>query len=237
MRVALFSWAVVFMKRVLAAFGILVARDIKLAYRQESAATPLLFFILIVILFPFSLGTDTLLLQRVAPSLLWVALLLSLLLSLHRLFHDDYDEGVFDALRIAGISLPLLILAKAMAHWLTTALPLLLVLPIVGLMMNLDPSAAVPMMVTFLFASPGLTLLGGIGAALTLGGGRGGPLLALLVVPLYIPLLIFGALAIQAAPVSMAAFGRLSLAVIALTLLALSLAPVAIAAIIREQLN
>ena len=181
-------------------FLALVVRDIRLAFRQGGAVTQtIMFFLLAVTLFPLGVGPEPAVLARIAAGVLWVAALLAAMLSLDRLFQADYEDGSLELIALARLPLPLVVLAKCLAHWATTGLPLAAAAPILALMLNLE-SAAMPVVVlAMVLGTPSLSLIGAVGAALTVGIRRGGVLLSLLVLPLYIPILIFGVGAVEAA--------------------------------------
>ena len=177
-----------------------ISRDLRLAVRQGgSTFLALAFFVLTVTLFPLGLGSDPAMLARVAPGVLWVAAMLAALLSLDRLFQADFEDGSLEQLALSGIPIGVMILGKIIAHWLTTGLPLLLVSPILAVLLNMDNAGFVALLLTMLIGTPALSLIGSIGAALTLTVRRGGVLLSLMVLPLYIPILIFGVSGIDAA--------------------------------------
>jgi heme exporter protein B len=181
-------------------FFSLVRRDVSLAFRQGSASTMVvMFFILTVTLFPLGVGPEANILQRISSGVLWVAAMLASMLSLDRLFQADFEDGSLDLLTLGSLPLEVTVLAKCLAHWLTTGLPLIIIAPLLGVLLHLEPSGFVTLTLTMLLGTPTLSLLGAIGAALTVGVRRGGVLLSLLVVPLYIPVLIFGVGAIDAA--------------------------------------
>lgn len=219
------------------AFLRLTGRDLRLALRQRAdAALVILFFVLTAALFPFAVGPEPNMLARMAPGVIWVTALLAVLLSLERLFLADHEDGSLELLALSSVPLELVVLAKALAHWLTTGLPLLLAAPLLGLLYAMD-AAAMPMLVlTLALGTPSLSLIGTIGAALTLGARRGGVLIPLLVLPLYVPILVFGVSAIDAA-----LFGlqmRPPLLILgALFLLSLGLTPLAAAAALRQALE
>lgn len=180
-------------------FSAVVARDVRLALRQGGGSYwTLMFFILTVTLFPLGVGPDLALLSRIGSGVLWVVSLLAALLSLDRLFQADYEDGSLELLALAPLPLELTVLAKVLAHWLTTGLPVTLLAPLMGAMLAIEPAAYPTLMVAMLLGTPVLSLVGSIGAALTVGIRRGGVLLSLLVMPLYVPALIFGALAVEA---------------------------------------
>ena len=182
------------------AFWRLLARDLRLALRQRSdGATVVLFFVLTAALFPFALGSDQAFLTRVAPGILWVTALLAVLLSLERLFLADFEDGSLDQMLLSPLALELAVLAKAAAHWLTTGLLLVIATPLLALLYSLPAEATLSLLAALLLGTPALSLIGAIGAALTLGTRRGGVLVPLLVQPLYVPSLIFGVAASEAA--------------------------------------
>jgi heme exporter protein B len=192
----------------------------------------LLFFILVVSLFPLGIGPSPQLLATIAPGVIWVAALLATLLSMERLFRSDFEDGALEHLLLSPHSLPLLVLAKVSAHWLVTGLPLLLVSPLLGVLLQLPASAIRALPLTLLLGTPALSLIGAIGVALTVSLRRGGVLLTLLVLPLYVPVLIFGTAAVAAAGAGLPTTGQLAL-LGALLALALTLAPLATAAGLR----
>ena len=213
----------------------LFRRDIKLAARIGGGAEHgLIFFLIIVAVVPFALGPDQKLLGRLAPAILWIGALLATLLGLDRLFQSDEEDGVLDQFAMAGPPLELIVLIKILAHWAATGLPLLAAAPILGLMLNLDPAAMIPLSLTLLAGTPALTLIGAIGAALTVSLRRGGLLLSLLVLPLSVPVLIFGVAAANAAITGPSSFGASFALLCAITLIMAVIAPVAAAAAIRS---
>ncbi len=220
------------------AFFKLVARDVRLALRDGGAlGTALGFFLIVVTLMPLGLGPDLNLLSKLAPGILWIALLLSALLSLPRMFESDFDDGALEVIAMGSMPLELVAVAKALAHWLMTSLPLVLAAPVLGLLLNLD-FASVPLLIaTMVLGSPAISFLGSVGAALTLKARRGGLLLALLMLPLYVPTLILGisALTGQAAVASSVAPSLMLLAAISLG--AVVIGPIASAAAIRAQIQ
>jgi heme exporter protein B len=215
----------------------LLRRDLRLALRQGGdTGLVLAFFVLAVVLFPFGVGPEPEILARVAAGILWVAALLAALLSLDRLFQRDYDDGGLDLIALSPMPLELAVLAKCAAHWLVTGLPLALVSPALALVVNLDRRAIATLFLSLLVGTPALSLIGGIAAALTLGARRQSVLLSLLVLPLYVPVLIFGAGAVEAS--ALATGPRADLLLLgAFTLAALPLAPWASAAALRLALE
>jgi heme exporter protein B len=178
----------------------LVGRDLRLALRQGSDATiAVMFFVLCVVLFPFGVGPEPNILARIAPGVIWVAALLASLLSLERLFQTDYEDGSLELMSLTALPLEAVVLAKTLAHWLVTGLPLIAAAPLLAVLLNMDGAGFGVLVLTLAIGTPILSLIGAIGAALTLGARRGGVLLSLLILPLYIPVLIFGAGAIDAA--------------------------------------
>ena len=193
-------------------FLTLVRRDLLLAMRRKNEMlTALFFFVIVVSLFPLGIGPEPVLLKKVAPGVLWVAALLASMLSLNRLFAGDHADGTLEQLLLSASPLGLVVAGKIAAHWLTSGLPLVLLAPVLGLQFDLDAEALMVMVLALLLGTPLLSLIGAIGAALTLGLRGGGVLLSLLVLPLYIPALIFGAGAVEAQVAGMAAGGHLSL--------------------------
>jgi heme exporter protein B len=221
----------------MSAFRRLVQRDLRLALRQGGdAAMVVAFFVLTVVLFPFGVGPEPQLLSRIAPGILWVTALLAALLSLERLFQADYEDGSLEALSLMPLPLEAQVLAKCLAHWLVTGLPLSLTAPVLGLLLQLDAAGYPVLVLGLLLGTPTLSLIGAVGAALSLGARRGGVLLSLLVLPLYIPVLIFGVLAVEQTIDGLAARPHLLL-LGALLAAALPLAPVAAAAALRQALE
>lgn len=218
--------------------GVLLKRDLLIAVRDGGAlGTVLGFYLIVVALLPLGLGPDLKLLSRIAPGLLWIALLLAALLSLSRLFEADSDDGTLDILATGPLPLELVAAVKALAHWLSTGIPLALLAPLLGVMLNMD-AAAYPYLAATMFAgTPAISFLGGIGAALTLRARRGGVLLALLVLPLYIPTLIFGISAMSAASLGFDGFVSSFLILTAISLASVVLGPFAAAAALRLQMQ
>jgi heme exporter protein B len=221
----------------LTAFSGLLRRDLLLAVRNRGELlTALLFFVIVVTLFPLGVTPELDTLRRVAAGVIWVAALLSSLLSLDGLFRTDFEDGALEQLLVCPQPLAFMVLAKVAAHWLVTGLPLILVSPLLAVLMAL-PGEAVPVLaVTLALGTPILSLVGAIGVALTVGVRRGGGLLSLLVLPLYVPVLVFGASAVGAATLGMPVAGQLYV-LGALLALALSLAPIAAAAALRISMS
>jgi heme exporter protein B len=195
------------------------------------------FYLVVVVLLPLALGPDLNLIARIAPAVLWVALLLSALLSLARLFEADFEDGSLDVLATGPLPLAAVVAAKALAHWLTTALPLIALAPVLGLILNLAPQAYGVLVATMLVGTPAISFLGAVGAALTVRTRRGGLLIGLLLLPLFVPTLIFGIEAIGAALAGADSFAASFLLLIAVSLAAIVLAPPAAAAALRFQLQ
>ncbi len=212
-------------------------REIALGLRQKGEVlTPLIFFMVIASLFPLGVGAESNLLLRMAPGVLWVSALLAAMLSLQRMFATDYADGSLEQMALSGTPLGLLVLAKALAHFLLSGLPLVLVAPVLGLQFGLDGRALGILMLSLLLGTPTLSLIGSIGAALTLGVRGAGVLLSLLILPLYIPVLIFGAGAVEADAAGLGIGGHLSL-LAALLVLSLFFSPLATAAALRISLE
>ncbi|WP_111412965.1 heme exporter protein CcmB [Billgrantia lactosivorans] len=212
-------------------------RDLVMLLRRRSEVlNPLVFFALVITLFPIGISPDPALLAAIAPGLLWVAALLAALLSLDSLFRADYDDGSLEQLLLTPQPLALLALAKVAVHWLLTGLPLALMAPVLGIMLALPAGSYLVLAISLALGSASLSLIGAIGAALTVGLSRGGVLLSLLVLPLYIPVLIFGAGAVQAAILGDGVLAHLAI-LGALLALALIFAPLAIAASLRISIN
>ncbi|WP_343218296.1 heme exporter protein CcmB [Halomonas sp. McH1-25] len=215
----------------------MIKRDLTLMLRRRGEViNPLVFFALVIMLFPLGISPDTDLLAEIAPGLLWVAALLATQLSLDVLFRSDFDDGSLEQLLLAPQPLPVMVLPKVLVHWLLTGLPLAVMAPLLGVMLALPPGSYVVLALSLALGSASLSLIGAIGAALTVGLARGGVLLSLLVLPLYIPILIFGAGAVQVAVLGGSAAPHLAL-LGALLALALMLAPWAIAAALRISIN
>lgn len=213
-------------------FGV-VWRDLLLAIRRRSdVVTSLMFFIIVTSLFPLGIGPDQAVLRTMAPGVIWVAALLSSMLSLQRLFASDYADGVLDQMVLSPHPLAVLAGGKIVAHWIVAGLPIVLLSPVMALQFDLSGSSIIVLVVTLLLGTPTLSLLGSIGSALTLGVRGGGPLMALLVVPLFIPILIFGAGAVVANESGLGIEANVSLLGAGL-LLGAALAPLATAAALR----
>jgi heme exporter protein B len=218
-------------------FLLLVRRDVRLALRQGGDAAMVVgFFVLGVVLFPFGVGPEPQLLGRIAAGVLWVMALLAALLSLERLFAADFEDGSLEELALLPLPLESVVLAKCAAHWLVTGLPLVLVAPLLGALLALETSGYATLVVAMAIGTPSLSLIGAVGAALSLGARRGGVLLSLLVLPLYIPVLVFGVAAVEAALSGLPPRPHL-LILAAIGVAALPLAAVAAAAAMRQALE
>ncbi len=214
-----------------------VRREMSLALRQKGEVlTPLVFFVVIASLFPLGIGPESALLLRMAPGVLWVSALLAAMLSLQRLFASDYADGSLEQMALSATPLGLLVAAKALSHFLLSGLPLVLMAPVLGLQFGLEGRALGILMLSLLLGTPTLSLIGSIGAALTLGVRGAGVLLSLLILPLYIPVLIFGAGAVEADAAGLGASANLSL-LAALLVLSAFFAPLATTAALRISLE
>ena len=215
------------------AFRTIIMRDLLLAMRRRSdVLTTLFFFVIVVSLFPLGIGPELNTLRLIAPGVFWVAALLASMLALEKLFFVDYQDGALEQMLLAPQPLSVLVMGKVLAHWLVTGLPLVLLSPVLGLQYDLAGETIGIMMLTLLIGTPALSLIGAIGAALTLGLRGGGVLVSLLVLPLYIPVLIFGAGAVEAEASGLGGAGHLSMLGAILLLSALA-APLATAAALR----
>jgi heme exporter protein B len=216
---------------------LIVKRDLRLALRQGGdAAMVVAFFALAVILFPFGVGPEPELLARIGSGIVWVTALLAALLSLDRLFLADFEDGSLEALALQPLPLELVVLAKCLAHWLVSGLPLALMTPVLALILGIHPAGYGALVAGMLLGTPALSLIGAVGAALTLGARRGGVLLSLLVLPLYVPVLILGAGAVEAAISELPSRPHLLL-LAAISLAALPLAALAAAAGVRQAVQ
>lgn len=208
-----------------------------MALRQGvDSLAAVLFFVLAVILFPFGVGPEANILARIAAGVIWVAALLASMLALERLFQTDYEDGSLEILALAPLPLEAMVVAKVAAHWLTTGLPLLLAAPVLAVLLNMAGEAFLVLIVALALGTPSLSLVGAIGAALILGARRGGVLLSLVLLPLYIPVLIFGVAAVDAAASGLPARPHLLL-LGAFLLAATALAPIAAGAALRQALE
>ncbi len=220
------------------AFWVLLKRDLLLALRRRSEIFTVLFFFLIVIsLFPLGVGSEDAILKKIAPGVVWIAALLASTLALDRLFANDYLDGTLEQLTLAPQSLSVMVLAKIIAHWLLTGLPLVLIAPLVGLFYHLPTNTIGVMMLVLLLGTPVLSMIGAIAAALTLGLRGGGVLVSLLVLPLYIPVLVYGAGAISTSMVEGLSIQPYVLLLSAFLLLALIFSSWATAAALKISLE
>lgn len=219
-------------------FLALLRRDLTLALNEGSAlGTALGFYLVVVALLPLGLGPDLKLLSRIAPGVLWIALLLAALLSLPRVFETDHEDGSLEVMAMAPLPLELAVAAKALAHWISTGVPLALAAPVLGLMLNLEIGIVPALVATMLAGTPAISFLGSLGAALTLKARRSGLLLALLMLPLYIPTLIFGISAVGFAGLGQEGFAASFLILLAISVGSLVAAPIAAAAALRLQMS
>jgi len=219
------------------AFMAVLRRDLRLAMRRKSEVlTAVFFFVVVAALFPLGIGPELNTLRLVAPGVLWVGALLSSMLALQRLFEADYRDGTLEQMALSPTPMPLLISAKLLAHWLVSGVPLVLLVPVLGLQFDLSTDALLTLTVALLLGTPILSLIGGIGAALTLGVRGGGVLLSLLVLPLFIPVLVFGAGAVEAQASGLGAQAHLSI-LMAMLLPAAFFSPLACAAALRIALE
>ena len=211
----------------------IVARDLMLAWRRRSDVfTAVIFFVIVASLFPLGIGPETKLLLAIGPGVVWVAALLASMLALSRLFAADYADGTLEQMLIGAAPLPVVVIAKVIAHWIVANLPLVLIAPLLGLQYGLSGDALVVLSLALALGTPSLSLIGAIGAALTLGLRGGGVLLALLVLPLYAPVLILGSLAVEAVGAGISPQPYLLL-LAAMSVASISLAPWAVAAALR----
>ncbi|WP_371376298.1 heme exporter protein CcmB [Thalassotalea aquiviva] len=219
------------------AFVTILNRDLTIAFRhRDDIVNPLLFFIIVVSLFPLGVGPQANTLMKIAPGIIWVAALLSTLLSLERLFKNDYLDGSLEQLLLSPCPTFVLVLAKITAHWLITGLPLIFIAPLLGVLLNLHENSYGALLLTLLLGTPVLSLLGAIGVALTVGLKKGGVLLSLLILPLYIPVLIFATSAIDAASMNLPYDGQLAI-IAALFFGSLTLAPFAVGSALKVSIN
>ncbi len=219
------------------AFVAVLRRDLQLAMRRKSEVlTAVFFFVVVAALFPLGIGPEMNTLRTVAPGVLWVGALLSSMLALQRLFEADYRDGTLEQMVLSPASMPLLVAAKLLAHWLVSGVPLVLLAPVLGLQFDLPSESLLTLTLTLLLGTPVLSLICGIGAALTLGVRGGGVLLSLLVLPLFIPVLVFGAGAVEAQASGLGAQAHLSI-LMAMLLPAAFFSPLACSAALRIALE
>jgi len=219
------------------AFYTILKRDLTLAFRTRTEmVNPLLFFIIVISLFPLAVSPDPKVLQSMAPGVIWVAALLATLLSLDSMFRSDFDDGALEQMLLSVHPVSVLVLGKVLAHWLVTGIPLLILSPLLAVLLHMPSSSIPALMATLALGGPVLSLVGAIGVALTVGLRRGGVLLSLLILPLYIPVLIFAANAVSNAGAELSIAGQLYF-LAALLALALTLAPIATASALRISLR
>ena len=218
-------------------FFTVVMRDLRLALRRKSEVlSAMFFFVVVAALFPLAIGPEPAMLRQIGPGVLWVGALLASMLALARLFEVDHRDGALEQMLLSPHSLWLLVLGKISAHWLLSGLPLVILAPVLGLQFNLSPEALWVLSLSLLLGTPVLSCVGAIGAALTLGVRGGGVLISLLVLPLYVPVLVFGAGAVQALDSGLGAQAHVSI-LLALLLLALFFSPWACSAALRIALE
>tara|TARA_Y100000034_G_scaffold39096_2_gene48212 strand:+ start:630 stop:1313 length:684 start_codon:yes stop_codon:yes gene_type:complete len=218
-------------------FALVLKRDLTIAFRhKDEMLNPLLFFIIVVTLFPLGIGPQANTLAKIAPGIIWVSALLATLLSLDRLFKADHNDGSLEQMLISPQPLFIFTLAKITAHWLLTGLPLILVAPILAALLYLPEQSYSALFLTLLLGTPVLSFIGAIGAALTVGVKKGGVLLSLIVLPLYIPVLIFATSAIDTASLNLPYNGQLAI-IAALFFGSLTLAPFAVGAALKVSTN
>jgi heme exporter protein B len=219
------------------AFFAVIRRDLVLAIRRRSEmANPLLFFVLVITLFPLGIGAQPHLLQAIAPGIIWVSALLAAMLSLDSLFRSDFDDGSLELILLSPHPTSVLVLAKIIAHWLVTGLPLLVVAPLLAVFLGMPNHAMGVLLLTLLLGTPVLSLIGAIGVALTVGLRRGGMILSLLVLPLYVPVLIFAGNAVQMAGGGLPVDAQINI-LISILFMALVLAPLPVAAALKMSIG
>lgn len=218
-------------------FMAILKRDLHLATRHSmDNMMVVMFFVIAVVMFPFGVGPEPNILARIAAGVIWVAALLASMLSLERLFQTDFEDGTLELLGLSPITLEVAVLAKVVAHWLTTGLPLIIAAPLLAVLLNMNAEGLPRLFFALLLGTPSLSLIGAVGAALILGSRRGGVLLALLILPLYIPVLIFGVSAVDAVIDGFDASAQL-LILGAFLMGALALCPWAAAAGVRQAIE
>ena len=216
----------------------ILLRDMRIAVRIGGGALMgVLFFLAVVTLMPFAIGPEQALLRKIGPAILWLGALLASLLGLDRLFAADHEDGSLDLILMGAVPLELTVAAKGLAHWITTGLPLVIAVPVLGLLLDLDPKSIGTVALTLLVGTPALTFIGMIGAALAVALRRGGLLLPVLVMPLTVPVLIFGVSAAETVVTGSVGFGAPFLILCALTLMTMVIGPFAAAATLRQGLD
>ena len=212
-------------------------RDLLIAFRRRSEIVhPLIFFVMVISLFPLAIGDDKVLLQKIAPAIIWVTALLATMLSLDNLFRSDFEDGSLEQMTLLKTPLSMLVTAKIMAHWVITGLPLILITPLLAVLLYMPSESISMLLLTLLLGTPTLSLIGAVGIALTVGLRQGGVILSLLILPLYIPVLIFATLALQNVEQGFSAEAQLAM-MLAILVLAITLSPFAIAAALKVSLN
>ncbi len=220
-----------------ALFLAIVGKEVTIAFRERSdIINPLIFFTLVITLFPLGVGPEPNLLMRMAPGVIWVAALLATLLSLDKLFREDYRDGSLEQLLLSPYPASLWVFAKILGHWLITGLPIVIMTPVFALLMNMDTQSMWAAVFSLLLGTPILSAIGAIGSALTVSLNKGGILLSLLVLPLYIPVLIFATSAIDASSMGMSYVGQLAI-LAAILVVALLLAPIAVSSALKVSVN
>ncbi len=221
----------------LKSFFIIICREFSLAFRaKQELINPLVFFVIVTSLFPLAISPDTKILQLIAPGVIWVAALLATLLSLDKLFKSDFEDGSLEQMILSGTPLSILALAKVCSYWLLTSIPLIIISPLIAFMFQLPVRETIAMLLSLLLGTPVLCCLGAIGSALTVGLRSSGILLTLLILPFYVPILIFGTGVMIAAITELSYAGQLAL-LGAFLVLAITLCPLAIAAALRICVN
>ncbi|MBE4577856.1 heme exporter protein CcmB [Vibrio navarrensis] len=221
----------------ISAMTTIIRRELLIAFRRQAdVLNPLWFFIIVITLFPLSIGPEPNLLARIAAGIVWVAALLSALLSLERLFRDDFQDGSLEQMMLMPIPLQLVVISKVISHWVLTGLPLILISPVLAIILSLDFNTWLAVVLTLLVGTPTLSFIGAIGVGLIVGLQKGGVLLSLLILPLYIPILIFATSAIDAAALGMGYSGQLAI-LGAMLVGATTLTPFAISAALRVSVN
>lgn len=219
------------------AFFAVIRRDLILAFRRRAeVANPVFFFILVVTLFPLGIGAQPKLLQAMAPGVIWVSALLAVMLSLDSLFRSDFDDGSLEQMLLSSHPLTILVFAKIIAHWLVTGLPLLFVAPLLAIFLGLPEQALGTLLITLVLATPVLSLIGSIGVSLTVGLRRGGMILSLLVLPLYVPVLIFASNAVEMAGNGLAVDAQINI-LLAIFFMSAVLAPLPAAAALKMSIS
>ena len=212
-------------------------RDLLIAFRRRSEIIhPIIFFVMVISLFPLAIGDDKVLLQKIAPAIIWVTALLATMLSLDSLFRSDFEDGSLEQMTLLKTPLSLLVTAKVTAHWVITGLPLILITPLLAVLLYMPSESISMLLLTLLLGTPTLSLIGAVGIALTVGLRQGGVILSLLILPLYIPVLIFATLALQNMEQGFSAEAQLAM-MLAILVLAITLSPFAIAAALKVSLN